>query len=958
MIIYFCDRELNILGHASTELPEGIRISQDKTTEDVESGVNSFECILTWDGDTRTELEQGISAGNYILKQSDTKYDALYQIVETESDTKAQEISLYAEDAGLDLLNTLCPAVTLENYSIEQMLDYFMPSDWTIELWDVPTSTKTYMWEGESTCTERIRSVVGLWDCELYYSFTINGLQVEEKILNVVQKRGLQEAIPQLRLNYDIDKIVTKTSIADLVTALNVTGGTPEDSETPINLVGYTYNYTDPATGDLYQVDTATGQMRNVTAMDRWSSAIDEDGLWVGSYTFDTTDKAVLAGQARAELQKRCYPAVNYEVDFATLPEDAQIGDRVNIIDDDGGLYLEARLLQIETCEADDTKTATIGEYLLKSSGISDRVAQLASDLASQRATDVAIQNQMQVITETVDAMFTLEVDSDVVLEQATLKARLLKGNRDVKTDYDPNWFKWVLRSEKGERLLGRGYTLTVDMGIIGYASTILCRFIRPQLYDLTDHNLVAITDQNLDPIQVSFAGIYNQPVVTRRSLKSKKNALRTTPTVEVGDPTVSREVNLYERGTVNETVQRFWVTEEGEDAGAHITEVTKEEFEADPQGGNLLARSDGIHIRDGLTDVASYTAEGAQIGQTAETHTFIDYHSLQLINKEGDTYLHVSDLRDRSGYAEIHATYIATGLTSYFTMDPRASDTNYTVTVNGEEATLSSKNLAAFSLAETPTEGDIVAVIYNTADPRARAFTFGSRADGSTIGASSTVMGRDCAASGGDSFATGWICQATSRGAFASGFSAKATAPYSHAEGESTTASGYYSHAEGSYSIASATCSHAQNASTIAGHIYQTAMGKYNNNKSDTLLEVGNGSYGNRSNALELYTTGNLTIAGTLTQSSDRRLKEHKAYLGDDAVEFVNKLKPALFQKDGSNHVGFYAQDVEEADKWNCMTGEMNGFKTLGYEELIAPLVAYVQKLEERIAELEKGKE
>ena len=633
MIIYFCDRELNILGHASTELPEGIRISQDKTVEDVESGVNSFECILTWDGDTRTELEQGIVAGNYILKQSDTKYDSLYQIVETESDTKEQEISLYAEDAGLDLLNTLCPAVTLENYSIEQMLDYFMPSDWTIELWDVPTSTKTYMWEGESTCTERIRSIVGLWDCELYYSFTINGLQVEEKILNVVQKRGLQEAIPQLRLNYDIDKIVTKTSIADLVTALNVTGGTPEDSETPINLVGYTYNYTDPATGDLYQVDTATGQMRNVTAMDRWSSAIDSDGLWVGSYTFDTTDKAVLAGQARAELQKRCYPAVNYEVDFATLPEDAQIGDRVNIIDDDGGLYLEARLLQIETCEADDTKTATIGEYLLKSSGISDRVAQLASDLASQRATDVVIQNQMQVITDTVDAMFTLEVDSDVVLEQATLKARLLKGNKDVKTDYDPSWFKWVLRSEKGERLLGRGYTLTVDMGIIGYASTILCRFIRPQLYDLTDHNLVAITDQNLDPIQVSFAGIYNQPVVTRRSLK--KTALRTTPTVEVGDPTVSREVNLYERGTVNETLQRFWVAEEGEDAGAHITEVTKEEFEADPQGGNLLARSDGIHIRDGLTDVASFEADGVQVGKADAFHSVFDDTTLGFYDGE-----------------------------------------------------------------------------------------------------------------------------------------------------------------------------------------------------------------------------------------------------------------------------------------------------------------------------------
>ena len=382
MIIYFCDRQLNILGHASIELPQGIRVSQDKTVEDVESGVNSFECILTWDNNQRSELEYGIQAGNYILKQSDTEYDSLYQIVETESDTKAQEISLYAEDAGLDLLNTLCPAVTLTNKTIGQMLTHFLPSEWSVELQDAPSTTKTYTWDGESTCTERVRSVVSLWDCELYYSFEIDGLQVKKRVLNVVQKRGMQTAIPQLRLNYDIDKIVTKTSIADLVTALNVTGGTPEGTDTPINLVGYSYSYTDYDTGDEYEVDTATGQMRNISAMDRWSSEIDPDGLWVGSFSFDTTDKAILAGEARAELQRRCYPLVNYSVDFTHLPDNARIGDRVNIVDDKGGLYLEARLLQIETCEADGTKKATIGEYLLKSSGISDKVQALAEEVA------------------------------------------------------------------------------------------------------------------------------------------------------------------------------------------------------------------------------------------------------------------------------------------------------------------------------------------------------------------------------------------------------------------------------------------------------------------------------------------------------------------------------------------------------------------------------------------------
>lgn len=551
MIIYFCDRELNILAHATTVLPAGNRISGDKLVEDVETGVNSFEGFVTWDDNTRQELESAVVAGNYILKKSDTEYDSLFQIIETESDTKAQEISFYSEDAGLDLLNTLCPAVTLTNRTLKQMLTYFMPAGWTINVTDAPTTTKTYKWDGESTCTERIRSVVSLWDCELYYSFRVEELQVKERIVNVTRKRGLQEAIPQLGLNYDIDRIVTKTSIADLVTALNVTGGTPDGSQTPINLKNYTYNYTDPVTGDRYTVDKTTGQMRNKDAMARWSSVIDTDGLWVGSFSYETTDKAVLAGQARAELQRRSAPAVNYEADFTTLPEDAQIGDRVNIIDDDGELYLEARLLKIETCEADGTKTATIGEYLLKSSGITEQVLALAEQVKQQAESDAQTKEQIQILTESVDSMLALEVSSQIIQGQAHLKAKLLNGNKDVTEEHSPALYKWILRIESGERLLGRGYTLNVDLATIGYAGTILCRFIRPELYDLTDHNLTVITDQDGNAIQVSYAGLYSQPVVQRmRSLKAlnKASNTRAVQTEETGYATLSREVNLYEK--------------------------------------------------------------------------------------------------------------------------------------------------------------------------------------------------------------------------------------------------------------------------------------------------------------------------------------------------------------------------------------------------------------------------
>lgn len=389
MIIYFADRNLNITGLASTSLPSGFRISDDQLTEDVETGVNTFEFKVSYNDGSRQELEQTVTVGTYILKgggnafdEEVNSYDALYQIVETEFDTLSYELSVYAEDAGLDLLNTVVDGVEFSSKTLAQMLTATLPAGWTQNLIGTPTGTRSITFDGEASCTERVDSIANLFDCEVYYSFVIERFTITSKVLNVIPKRGDQDAKIQLRLNQDINRIVTKTSIANLATGFTVTGGTPDGSNTPVDLKGYSYTYTDPDTGDVYKVDTATGQMRNESAMKRWASILDTDGLLLRQYSFDTTNKATLAGQARAELQKQSAVAVQYDVDFVSL-QGAKIGDRINIIDEQGELFLEARLLQIQTSVTNMTQTATIGEYKLKQSGIADMIKAYAADFAA-----------------------------------------------------------------------------------------------------------------------------------------------------------------------------------------------------------------------------------------------------------------------------------------------------------------------------------------------------------------------------------------------------------------------------------------------------------------------------------------------------------------------------------------------------------------------------------------------
>lgn len=274
----------------------------------------------------------------------------------------------------------------------------------------------------------------------------------------------------------------------------------------------------------------------------------------------------------------------------------------------------------------------------------------------------------------------------------------------------------------------------------------------------------------------------------------------------------------------------------------------------------------------------------------------------------------------------------------------------------------------------------------YTTAAVDGCYYDLGIRLSGTQIGMYSLVQGDGNTASGVNSFASGRNNQATRESAHAEGSNTKATGVNSHAEGasttasnneahaegQSTTASGWGSHAEGLNTTASADASHAGGWQTIAASYAQTVIGYYNissnyQNNDDRYQSfiIGNGGSGNRSNSLYVTRAGNLWIAGTLTQNSDRRLKEHHAYLSDDACDFIRKLRPALYTKDGERHTGFYAQDVQDAepDGWDTATvtaqhtDEGLDFDplTLDYQALIAPLVAYCQHLEKRIEALEK---
>jgi hypothetical protein len=253
---------------------------------------------------------------------------------------------------------------------------------------------------------------------------------------------------------------------------------------------------------------------------------------------------------------------------------------------------------------------------------------------------------------------------------------------------------------------------------------------------------------------------------------------------------------------------------------------------------------------------------------------------------------------------------------------------------------------------------------------------SFASGYNTKATGWHSTAMGHETNATGYISTSMGFSTDATGNYSTAMGFNTAATGEYSTAMGYSTNATGTSSTAIGYKTDATGTESTAMGRFTEATGTYSTAMGYYteayynqlacgrNNivsgnaasyNSAATLFVVGNGTAViNKSNALNLTGQGNLTISGTLSQSSDIRLKTNITPMGNvlAALQFINPISYEF--KDTETHpaglqIGFSAQEIQTQFP-ELVRENAKGELTVAYGQMSAVLLQAVKEQQEMI--------
>lgn len=444
--IAILDQNDTVVGFLDNSLPEALPFWDDELHEYLEGTSNTF----TFKTDARHHDSLNLVEGYHIAFKLERR-DYYLNIMRVIRDEDTVEIEAWS--TNLELLNEQVAGIDPgEAHSFLWYKNQFDPENTVqIGLNEVSDKQIKNKWDGESTVLSRLYSLANIFGAEIEFVPVLNAdYSLNKFVMNVYREhgdtnQGIGKAdVANLVYGRDIQGVKKTSDITDLYTCIFPHGGTPEGSQTKIDISGVNHTVTDTRGRTEYFTDG--GLIRAPLARDRFPSFMSQsnDRYILVHWEYDTLDKEVLYGQALAQLKKNCVPKVTYEIDGYA---DTGIGDTVRITDEEYNpiLYLDARVTEQVRSFTDPSRNKTIYSNIevLKSEVDSSLMARVEALIAENKvyAGSIASTNGIQFVNGT---------------GSTTLIARVMDGVTDIAASCTIVWYR------DGEEV-ARTRSITVD---------------------------------------------------------------------------------------------------------------------------------------------------------------------------------------------------------------------------------------------------------------------------------------------------------------------------------------------------------------------------------------------------------------------------------------------------------------------------------------------------------------
>lgn len=375
MDFYITDRNFKLETVVSTTGNTIFKVISAEDVSTLETSSRRMTMEISFTPETTDKAKEFFKVGNYVLYIDLNGKHEWMTILKSTHNPLTQVRTLECEDAGLDLLNeTVSDYKADKAYNVAHYIERFTyDSGFKIGLNEISKLTRKLEWEGEATALERIQSVATQFDnAEIEFRFEFIGNQLSQRYIDIKKKRGTTD-FHRMYVNKDIHSIVVEEDIYQLVNAIYATGGTEEGKDQPINLKGFTW--TDPE--GRFVLNKNDGVIRDTQNIKQWSRDNTNSHYFLQHKQWETTNKTTLVNNVVSHLKKYSQPVTNYIVDIANIPDILQVGDTVELVDENEKLYLSSRVQQLTFRYESNTCEAVLSDFVRLESGIAEQLREI-----------------------------------------------------------------------------------------------------------------------------------------------------------------------------------------------------------------------------------------------------------------------------------------------------------------------------------------------------------------------------------------------------------------------------------------------------------------------------------------------------------------------------------------------------------------------------------------------------
>lgn len=463
-MITLTDREYNKLCQLHFGSSGGLIAYNDWFEQDLDTGIGTYE--FTVDKTGNPEIEK-INVGCYLMVKDGSKLRS-FEIMRIEEDKNSKTI--YAEDAGLDLLGEQVPPYKADkSYPITHYIEEFtFDSGWEIGINEIPnTTTRKLEWQGTETATKRLLQLVKRFDAEISYDFEFLNDKIYKKLIHIHRKIGEDKKV-RLEVGREASNVKRTISIENLATTLVATGADG------ITLAGAEYNE-----GNI-RSDLNSIYLIDYDAVARWKRAgyTPAGGGIVKRYESEAKTPQALMVEAVIKLKQWNHPEVTYDVPINILPREVNIGDTVVIVDHhyEPALIVSGRVSSIKkslaTRENGEIKITNIQS---KEDTISEKVRRL-STLVQERLFDFT----------NVPFVMTIQSTDGVVFQNSNLATKLIANVSKMDIQMNSRFtYRWKRVSKYGtddaawnEQHKNGSNELSITVNDVDREATFICEAI------------------------------------------------------------------------------------------------------------------------------------------------------------------------------------------------------------------------------------------------------------------------------------------------------------------------------------------------------------------------------------------------------------------------------------------------------------------------------------------------